>query len=351
MILKATTNWRFIAGAEVQSAMAEIWSVYNKKLNDGHPSIDCRYLKLLYEYFGRGSELLAISDDAVALLQSDGLGRWSTFLPSQSCVGAALFSKSLASDDVSEICHSLSAALPGKTTLVSFRKQDSRIAQLQPRHIKESFITSTYGTTTDIDTSGSFEDYWQGRSKGLRQGMRRKIKRVEKDGLEFALSKCEQPGEMAAVLAEHAVLEMSGWKARSGTAISGTNQQSRFYEALMTTMSANGQAAAYQLILDNEVAASLLTIRKNETMIVLKIAYRESFSRFAPGRLLDYLMLQDVFGDSRTTVIENYTVSTMEDRRWCTGQRDIIDWDFFPSRVVREVVCASRRARNLLSRS
>jgi hypothetical protein len=343
--------WRLIAGDELRQELPHLWKEGNSSLNSAHPALDWRYVHLLYKYFGVGSEILAVSSRCLALLQPYGYGRWQTFLPSQSCVGSAIFSPDIGGDEILPLLASLASVLPGRTFMLSFRKQDSAIAQLSESRFGDPLSRTVYGITTAVDTTKDFEAFWQARSKSLRQSVRRRFRSVEKDGIQSELKVIDSGDAMPGAVADYSTLEMSGWKGRQGTALDGTSQQSRFYEDLLTTFAEAGQAVAYQLRFDGQVVASLLTIHGEGVLIPLKTAFDEGFSRYSPGRLLDYLFLQNVFADPNITIIENYTDSTEEDRRWCSSDRPIIDWDYYPLNIIRWPVEWRRKLRALLGQN
>ena len=344
-------EWRLIAGDELQEALPQLWREINAKFNGAHPALDWRYVRLLHRYFAVGTEVLAVGDCCLALLQPYGYGRWQTFLPSQSCVGSAIFSPDSDEDELLARLASLARILPGRTSMLSFRKQDAAISQLDESRVDGPFSKAVYGITTAVDATSDFETFWQARPKSLRQSVRRRFRNVEKAGMEWALRTIVSPDAMPDAVADYSKLEMSGWKGREGTALDGTGPQTRFYEELMTTFAEAGQAAVYQLLFDGVVVASLLTIQGKGVLIPLKTTFDEKFSSCSPGRLLDYLFLQDVFADTKVSIIENYTDSTEEDRRWCTSERPIIDWDYYPLNIIRWSVESRRKLRSLLGRN
>ena len=104
---------------------------------------------------------------------------------------------------------------------------------------------------------------------------------------------------MTSMIEMHAALESSGWKGREGTALDGSDAQSRFYIELLRTFAAEDQATVYQLLFD----------------------------------------------DRNVSIVENYTNASDEDRRWCTSAREIVDWDYFPLNIIRSLVETRRRLR------
>lgn len=335
--------WHLTFGSNVPALLDSIWDNYNRNYNDDHPALHSLLVHRLHKYFSSGSELVAVADDAIALLQPDGRGRWSTFLPSQSCSGPVILRPRLTPEHVQMLVRALCRELPGFTTLISFRLQDERLAQLHKGILGRTGTSTLYGRTTDVDTSGDFDAFWQVRSKSLRRSVRRRLELADSDGFTLEMRRIDEPHSMRGAIADYANLELSGWKRAAGTAVDGKNRQSEFYIDLLESFAERRRATVYQLLFNGKPAASLLSIFTGGIMIVLKTAYDEAKSRYSPGRLLDYMMLQDAFRRSDINLIENYTVSSQEDRKWCTGDREIFDCDVFSSRILRAIVKARRR--------
>ena len=175
-------GWQLTNGAELQDTLPHIWRQGNAELNESHPVLDWRFVCLMQKYFGTTSDILAHSDVGIALLQPYGYGRWTTFLPSQACVGSVLVAPDLDARALRESMNALTRLLPGMATLLSLRKQDTAIAQLQTSHASSAFVQTVYGVTTAVDTGETFDSFWQSRSKNLRQSVRRRFRNVEKDG-------------------------------------------------------------------------------------------------------------------------------------------------------------------------
>lgn len=342
---RSESGWRLATGAELQDTLPHIWRQGNAELNESHPVLDWRFVCLMQRYFGTTADVLAHSDAGMALLQPYGYGRWTTFLPSQACVGSVLIAPAIDAQSLQDSMHALTRILPGMTTLLSLRKQDAVIAQLQTSHACSAFSRTVYGITTAVDTSETFDSFWQSRSKNLRQSVRRRFRNVEKAGRHSHMRTLGDSDSMESAIKTHAALESSGWKGREGTALGGNDAQSGFYTELLRTFAAEDQATAYQLLFDDDTVASLLTIQVSGIVIVLKTAYDEKFARYAPGRLLDYLFLRSVFDDPTVTVVENFTNASEEDQRWCTSSREIVDWDFFPLNIIQSLIEARRRFR------
>jgi hypothetical protein len=128
---------------------------------------------------------------------------------------------------------------------------------------------------------------------------------------------------MIAAVDEYADIESSGWKGKNNTAIRRNNRQGAFYKEVMLEFSRCNGACVYQLLFDEKVVASLLTLVQDGMQVVLKTTYLESYAQYSPGRFIDYLMLQSAFDNHNVSVVENYTNAGSEDCKWASGSREI----------------------------
>ncbi|MCL2636112.1 MAG: GNAT family N-acetyltransferase, partial [Betaproteobacteria bacterium] len=113
-------------------------------------------------------------------------------------------------------------------------------------------------------------------------------------------------------------LESAGWKGKAGTAVAIDNVQGRFYAEVMASFAATGQAEVLELSIGDRLAASRLLIGNERLLVFLKTAYDETLSRFAPGRLLLYRLLQRELAGQPQRVVEFYTNATRDQAEWAT---------------------------------
>lgn len=161
--------------------------------------------------------------------------------------------------------------------------------------------------------------------------IRKKMSALAERGIEVKLQILRERSDMATAIADHGRLEMAGWKGRAGTAIDPNNDQGHCYRDILENFSVEG-VRVYQLSFDKSVVASLLSVVQNGVQVILKTAYDEDFSRYSPGRLIDYLSIAESCKDSKIRMLENYTNSSGADRKWSTGTRRILDMEYYKFR-------------------
>jgi hypothetical protein len=237
---------------------------------------------------------------------------------------------------------------------VGWPSQDPMFSAFHLEYAEPGLEILPHARTTSVEVRGCFQGYWQSRSKGLQSFLRRVFRRLEAAGHVAQLRVLRDAAEMKEAIVLHGQLESLGWKGTRGTAIHGDNVQGSFYRGILETFAGAGGGRVYQLWLGPRLAASLLTIAQNGMMVVLKTAHDETLRRFAPGRLLDYLMVQAVHDDREIKTIENYTNASPEDLRWATSTRTLFHANCYrwPSigPLVRTCRVVSKPLMNLLQR-
>ncbi len=340
-------NWTLYPANRLQAEHEGVWQAVNEFCCASHPLLDKKFVVPLVEVFGHDREQLAILHDGgraigAALLERKKAGTWELFLPEQAPIGPLI----LNADNVEERLSNLSSTLPGQVLLLSLPKQDPAYFALDGLDCSEQL---KYGTTIKIDVRGTFADYWKARHKNIRRNVKRLYAKLEQLHITPTLLQRDAKHDMAEAVVEHGMLETSGWKHRTGTAVSADNRQGAFYVDVLENFAAHNGARVYQLVIGEKVVASQLGIVQNGMLVLLKTAYDESLSAFAPGRILDHMMIRHIFeqGDIRT--IEYYTSASKEDCKWCTDQREIYHVNYFQSHMVRRLASTSRKLKNLCS--
>ena len=84
----------------------------------------------------------------------------------------------------------------------------------------------------------------------------------------------------------------------------------------------------YELWLGDQLAASRLVFGLGDMVVMLKTTYDENLNRYAPGRVLLYLAIQDLFTYCPEKTIEFYTDANVDQLSWATDRRWIAHWTF-----------------------
>jgi len=154
-----------------------------------------------------------------------------------------------------------------------------------------------------------------------------------------------QPTKIEKAFTRYGDIESRSWKGKAGTAIHRDNSQGQFYWEMLQGFAQDHQAAIYELYLDERLASSMLTIANDYMLITLKTTYDESLAFYAPGRLLDYFLLEREFAEKRYAVVEYYTNASPDLQSWGTGMRTINHLTVYRSRVFKQLVQVYQRAK------
>jgi hypothetical protein len=197
---------------------------------------------------------------------------------------------------------------------------------------------------------GTFDAYWQSRSRKLREQMRRSIRKLEQAGLALRLDAVVEPDRVRAAVDRYGLLESRGWKGQSGTAIHPDNIQGRFYREVLARFAARGQGTVYELYFGEALAASELQIANDFMVIGLKTTYDEALAAaYSPGRLVHYLSLERRFADQTHRVLEYYTNATPDTTRWSTTQRPITHHRIYRYAALSSLIRGYRRLKQRVS--
>jgi len=329
---------------ELGAASAD-WDALNSRLYASHPMLDSRFVNFLLKHFGNGSEQLCIigsegTPSTMCILRKRGLGIWTTFLPSQTQVGPVLLASV-------ENARNVLTVLPQWPLQVDFLCQDPVFSQLL---VPESSIDPSidHALTINIRLEGGFDSYWAGRPKKLVQNIARYRRRMFADGISPRFACISSPDEIETAVNRYAVLEASGWKGQTGTALTVDNPQGAFYRDVMSSFAQTGQATVFELWFGDRLAASRLVVSNESMMIMLKTTYDEGLSQYAPGRLLLHDLIRFAFESRSRGAIEFYTDATVDQISWATGQRWIQHISVYRSESVARMLGAAKCLRQSL---
>ena len=265
------------------------WNTLWQTLPLQHPMLHGDFINTLLHHWGTGREWLCtlgspVDPQGMCILQPEGLGRWSTFLPMQSQVGAALL-HSL--DDAS----TLLPRLPGLAVLLDLLATDPDVLPVD-LSLQRPLDVTPHAYTLGMNLQGDFEAWWQCRPKKLRDNLRRHQAELARRYGQTEVRWVDSPAELPEALDRCAQLESQGWKAQGGTAVAPGSDQHRFYADLASMAGAQHtvqacHVVATELWADGELLASrLLWVSPRGDITALKTTYAEQHKAVAPGRLL-----------------------------------------------------------------
>ena len=321
---------------------ASAWDALRSRLFGPNPILGSEFVTLLLAHFGTGKELLGVlrQDDepqSMCIVRPRGPLLWSSFLPAQAQIGPTVLDSP---DDI----RSLIQALPGVAIELDLLCNDPDFGNLPDRTFIDSHSID-HNLTMHIDMSGTFADYWSHRPKKLVQNLARYRRRMVSDGLGHRFVAVTAAADMPAAVARYAALETASWKGDHGTAIASANGQLRFYEEVMRRHADRGAAVAWELWIDDRLAACRLAIRDGNTLVMLKTTYLESDAAYAPGRALLRLAIEHSFELAPGGRIEFYTDASADQLQWATGHRRIRHLAFYRHTAAQLAIAGIRSLR------
>jgi Acetyltransferase (GNAT) domain len=283
----------------------DAWDVLNGRTANS-VLLDGRFIEPLINHFGTGKELLAVHSgeagiDCAAILCKIGGGRWTTFQPSQAPLGCWL---QHSGTSTASLCASLRKKLPGMVLLLGLTQQDPDI--LPRPNGNDGLVTLDYIDTARITIECSFEEYWAGRGKNLRQGLRRQRNRLAREDVSTKLVKITDVSAIEEAVTAYGRLESASWKSGKNTAISIDNDQGQFYCEMLQNFAREGQAVIYQYWYNDLLAVTDLCLQGMGTLIVLKTTYDESIQTTSPANLMRQEAFEGIFDAKVVQRIEFY---------------------------------------------
>lgn len=284
---------------------AAAWDRVND-LAGGVPFHYSPYIRNLLREFATGRETICVlgaegHELALGIVAPRRAGVWETFQPSQLPLGALVRSPDL---DFPAAARSLLGRLPRFPLLLAITQQDPWL-HARPPHTGAT-RTIDYIETGWVAVEGSFDEYWNARSKNLRQNTRTQRSRLTREGVRTSFEEITDPQEVAQAVADFARLESAGWKGAEGSAVQVGTAQGRFYQSMMEDYCRAGRGRIYRYRFNDRVVAVDLRVESDSTMVLLKTTYDESITGVSPAGLMREEIYRKLFGEGRIRRIEYY---------------------------------------------
>ena len=319
------------------TALQHEWDRLNA-LQSNLPFLGSDSVSLALKVFGTGTEKLIIARNAgrvcaMILLAPAGKLQWQTFQPSQLPLGAWVAEPTLPVETIAN-----SAMHSGKlfaAAALSFTQVDPLFAPRgtdTPCNRYDDYIETAW-----VGIAGSFDDYWAGRGKNLRQNMRKQRNKLQTEGIELKMHVWRDASDMAAAIARYGELESQSWKAHEGTAIQPNNDQGRFYTELLCQNARRGEAVVYEYTFAGKLVASNLCVHRAKTLTILKTAYDASIKAYSPAFLLNEEILQSIFSEQQISRLEYYGRVMEWHTRWTDSKRTLYHLTTFRNSWVKRV--------------
>jgi len=346
-------SWRVLAGHQLDS-FRTLWQLAKTTAGVSHPVLEADFLASAQQLLSQYPERIHLAvhgpenaPDAALLLERLDACRWRSFSTAHiplttACVSARSVERN------TRFMHSLFGALPGTPLVVKLVNADPEyFPDLRVLYADRAEAFQTHRTVR-IDVTDSFEEYWASRSKNLRRNLRGLLNKLTAEGFAMRLTVLADAVDMVPVIEQHGILERSGWKNVSGSPLEMESNEGRFYDELLRARAKQQRARVYQLHIGERLAASQLAVLDGTTLALLKTSYAADLSRFAPGRLLDYCMLQQIFSEGLIRRVEYCTIANEDDLRWSTSHREVFEVNVFRWPALLAAVSMMRRGRDLV---
>jgi hypothetical protein len=324
------------------------WDALNQSCGN-HILLDSIFVGSLVRHFASDSTLLGISEGeenpGMVLLHKVRPGFWQTFQPSQAPLGLILLKDGCA---IEERMARLIRCLPGCSLGFSVTQQDPDFTAFQNLNPSRKVETIKYIDTPRITLNGTFEQYWHGRGRDLTRNVARRLRRTAEEGMKMELAIVRDSDSVARCVEEYGRLEATGWKGKEGSAVTAENTQGLFYRNILEKFCERGEGVIYRMLMNGQVIASDLCLRRNGMLIVLKVAYDETVKNVAPSFLLRKMVLENLFSMGDIRVIEFYGRVREWHMKWTEEVRTMYHVNFYRDSWVPTVRYCIKRGRSLV---
>ena len=313
------------------------WERLSNQYHGNNQLLSADFLSLLLKYF-KNEPLYCVkaisADQTICMMVVRQKNRiiWELFKPSQAQVGLMI-----AAPKFKPELSSLFKSLPGLAVRLDFMSLDP--------HEHLSFINSLnqseserYATNMQVRISGTFESYWNNRSKNLRKNISRYENRLDKENKKLDFRIISTSEDILSAVDRYGIIESKGWKGKIGTALHPSNQQGQFYREFLHKLSLQNNAVVYELYIEDKLVASRLCCIKRNMLIILKTTFDEDYKQFALGRLLLKRILETLFHSQATDTIDFYTNASPEQLDWSTDSRPMYNNSHYANSIFSHTI-------------
>jgi CelD/BcsL family acetyltransferase involved in cellulose biosynthesis len=162
---------------------------------------------------------------------------------------------------------------------------------------------TTYERAVLTRSAGDFETHVENViGKKRAKDVQRNLRRLAELG-EVAFERATDPASVTARIEAFLKLENAGWKGARGTAFLSRPDHAAFARAAF----APGFAVVDSLLLDDVPIAISVNIGEGRTLFTPKCAFDETYRKYGPGMVLEYLVVRDFFSQDRYEEMDSST--------------------------------------------
>ena len=197
--------------------------------------------------------------------------------------------------------------VPGDHWFSDFLREDR---DLRKRYV----IHSPFGVRKWqlLRIEGSFEDYLGRLGSKSRYNLRKSVRTMEELGRPLRLERVERPDQVPRFLETAVEVSRNSWQHRElGPRVSDSETARR----KMADLVERGLLRAYILLSGEEACAFSIAHQYRGVVNSQEMGYHQDFARYSPGKVLLYLIIQDLHADGSVTLL-NFGMGDAEYKRW-----------------------------------
>ncbi len=173
-------------------------------------------------------------------------------------------------------------------------------------------VTQPDGRGSRIPIHGELDTWAASLSKSLRRDIRRGENKIAREGVEATFEFLAGADADPTFLDEVMRIEASGWKGKQGLPMSSDPVNTEKHRYLASKFAERGQLEWHALRLDGAVAAVHFAVRMGESLMLLKQAYDDAFSKYHVGHLLLKRAVEREYERG-----EGHELNLVTDWAWC----------------------------------
>jgi hypothetical protein len=186
--------------------------------------------------------------------------------------------------------------------------------------------------------TGSFEDYLGTLGGKSRHTLRKNVRKLEALGNPLRLERVDRPEQVPGFLRTALEVSKNSWQHRVlGQRVSDSEKATRS----MMDLAERGLLRAYLLYSGEEACAFSVAYQHRGIVNAQETGYHQEFAPYSPGKVLLYLIVQDLHADKEVTLL-NFGMGDAEYKRWFADtERAESSWLLMRSSVRNRLLAGS----------
>lgn len=156
-----------------------------------------------------------------------------------------------------------------------------------------------------ICSTANGDEYLKNSLKGRRmKDIRRKVNQLSQFGA-IEVEELEAREDVGTWIQDFLAIEAEGWKGEEGTALINRRSEQEFFERVVSAAHELGKLRMMRLVVDGKTLAMTCDFLSGGAGFAFKICYREEFSRYSPGLLLELERVKRTLADPGTLYLDS----------------------------------------------